>query len=186
MKIYLIRHGLTAGNLEKRYIGRTDEPLCGKGISMLKQQRYSVCEKLICSPMKRCIQTAEIIFPEQEYMVSDELRECDFGSFEGMNHIDLNGDPYYQKWIDSGGMLTFPGGESPDAFRKRCCMEFNKITEKISGSASAAFVVHGGTIMSILEKFAVPHRGYYDFSCKNGHGYRCEWNGKILTVMEQI
>ena len=30
MKIVLIRHGATKGNLEKRYIGRTDEDLCGE------------------------------------------------------------------------------------------------------------------------------------------------------------
>ena len=36
MKIVLIRHGATKGNLEKRYIGRTDEDLCGEGIKKLK------------------------------------------------------------------------------------------------------------------------------------------------------
>ena len=37
MKIVLIRHGATKGNLEKRYIGRTDEDLCGEGIKKLKE-----------------------------------------------------------------------------------------------------------------------------------------------------
>ena len=32
MKIVLIRHGATAGNIEKRYIGITDEDLCASGI----------------------------------------------------------------------------------------------------------------------------------------------------------
>lgn len=41
MKIVLIRHGATKGNLEKRYIGRTDEDLCGEGIKKLKEDTYA-------------------------------------------------------------------------------------------------------------------------------------------------
>ena len=58
MRAVFIRHGLTAGNLEKRYIGSTDEPLCGEGIARLKMRTYPRCEVLVCSPMKRCLQTA--------------------------------------------------------------------------------------------------------------------------------
>ena len=42
MKIVLIRHGATKGNLEKRYIGRTDEDLCGEGIKKLKEELKSL------------------------------------------------------------------------------------------------------------------------------------------------
>ena len=35
-----------------------------------------------------------------------------FGSFEGKTYFDLNGNEDYQRWIDSGGTLPFPGGES--------------------------------------------------------------------------
>ena len=37
MTVYLIRHGMNAGNREKRYIGRTDEPLCSEGIAALQK-----------------------------------------------------------------------------------------------------------------------------------------------------
>lgn len=37
MKIIFIRHGKTKGNLEKRYIGKTDESLCEIGIKELKK-----------------------------------------------------------------------------------------------------------------------------------------------------
>ena len=48
------------------------------------------------------------------------------------------------------------------------------------------FVVHGGTIMAILEHFAVPHKSYYDWHIANGHGYIAEFDGKIITVTEKI
>lgn len=186
MKIVFIRHGLTAGNLEKRYIGITDEPLCCTGIARLEKQSYPRCDMLVCSPMKRCIQTAEIIFPGQPFTADSDLRECDFGDFEGKNYTELSGNADYQKWIDSGGSLPFPNGEAPLDFKSRCIAAFDKIIGKYSAESSAAFVVHGGTIMAILEKYAVPHRDYYDWNCENGHGYICGWNSSELTITEKI
>ena len=52
MKIYLIRHGKTKGNLEERYIGRTDEPLCEAGRENLKKYQYPQVEMVFTSPMK--------------------------------------------------------------------------------------------------------------------------------------
>ena len=66
MKIIFIRHGKTAGNLEKRYIGRTDESLCSKGKDKLLRRTYPDCKTVITSGMKRCIQTAEIIYPNKK------------------------------------------------------------------------------------------------------------------------
>lgn len=186
VKILFIRHGLTAGNLEKRYIGRTDETLCAEGIAQLKPFRIQNCEVVVCSPMKRCIQTAEILFPQRGYIIEKELRECDFGDFDGMNYKELSHNADYQRWIDSGGTMAFPNGEAPADFRSRCVKAFYSIVKEYAVAASIAFVVHGGTIMSILEKYAVPHRDYFDFHCENGHGYFCQWNGSELEITEKI
>ena len=186
MRIVFIRHGATSGNLEKRYIGTTDEPLCSEGIAELKRGRYPECEVLICSPMKRCIQTAELIYPKQNKVLCDDLRECSFGDFEGKNYAELSGCEYYQKWIDSGGELPFPNGETPSGFRRRCAEAFEKTVSRYANCDSAAFVVHGGTIMSILERYAVPHRDYFSWHCENGHGYVCEWNGSELYITEKL
>ena len=67
------------------------------------------------SPMLRCRQTAEILFPQIPQIEIDPWREMDFGEFEGKNYAQLNGDLRYQAWIDSGGTLAFPGGESREA-----------------------------------------------------------------------
>ena len=119
-------------------------------------------ERVIVSPMKRCRQTAEILFPGQTQTVCDSLRECDFGEFEGKNYLELSANPLYQGWIDSGGTMPFPGGESHDGFRKR----------SVHACKNAAFVVHGGTIMSILETFDPEHREFYHWQAANGEGFR--------------
>lgn len=186
MKILFIRHGMTAGNLRKCYIGRTDEPLCAEGISRLMQAKFPPCEVLVSSPMRRCIQTAGILYPAQKVHTCDDLRECDFGNFEGKNYADLNGNPAYQAWIDSGGTLAFPGGESPQAFKERCCMAFLETGQRFSGAESLCFVVHGGTIMSVMEKYAVPHRDYYDWMIPNGRGLLCAWAEEKLVILEEL
>ncbi|MCR5600917.1 MAG: histidine phosphatase family protein [Ruminococcus sp.] len=186
MRVDLIRHGKTMGNSELRYIGRTDEALSFIGISELVNIDYPPCGYLITSPMKRCIQTAELIFPNHTPVVCDGLRECDFGDFEGRNYIELSMDSRYQRWIDSGGEDAFPNGESPDDFKKRCVGSFLKCISEVPDGMAATFVVHGGTIMAVLEHFAVPHKSYYDWHIANGHGYITEFDGEKITVTEKI
>lgn len=181
MKLVFIRHGMTKGNLEKRYIGRTDEDLCEEGIHELEKRTYPDVKRVISSPMKRCIQTAEIIYPDISIEIEDELKECDFGKFEGKNYYDLNGDTDYQNWIDSGGTLDFPEGESLQEFKDRCIHGFEKIIESVN--EDTAFVVHGGTIMAIMEKYDAGQKGYFDYQLGNGEGYVCEFReGKLYTL----
>ena len=111
MSWILSRHGMTKGNQEKRYVGsRTDEPLCPEGILQLKQHRFPAAQAVYSSPMRRCLETAAIIYPGLPVRIIPDFRECDFGAFEYRNYPELNGRDDYQKWIDSGGLLPFPGG----------------------------------------------------------------------------
>ena len=186
MRVDFIRHGKTEGNLEMRYVGRTDEPLSFSGIAELMKTDYPPCGVLITSPMKRCIQTAELIYPDKAPIICEELRECDFGAFEGRNYIELSTDSRYQKWIDSGGESAFPEGEDPADFKERCVAGFLASIAKVPEGSSATFVVHGGTIMAILERFAQPHQGYYHWQVTNGHGFITEFDGEKITVTEKI
>ena len=55
-------------------------------------------------------ETARILFPDHSLHTVEELAECDFGDFENKNYQELAGNPDYQEWIESGGMLPFPNG----------------------------------------------------------------------------
>ena len=65
MELVFIRHGKTKGNMQSRYIGTTDEGLCKEGINELRNNKdiYPKADIVFTSPMKRCIQTAEVIYP---------------------------------------------------------------------------------------------------------------------------
>lgn len=187
-ELILIRHGRTAGNLLGRYIGsRTDEPLCDEGREELAGKQLPEVERLYVSPMKRCVETAEILWPgfdRKKMQKVMDLRECDFGDFENKNYKELSGNGDYQAWIDSNGTLPFPNGESMDAFKSRCLEAFARIVEEVSGAEQewiasgktgifrAGIVVHGGTIMAILEQYGYPKAAYFDYQVKNGCGYR--------------
>ena len=120
----LIRHGMTPGNEEHRYIGRTDEPLSQKGreqlLTLQKKGVYPAAACVAASPLERCRQTAELLYPGQAPCVFDQFREMDFGAFEGHNYEELKADARYQAWIDSNGTLPFPQGESREQFQRRC------------------------------------------------------------------
>ena len=187
-ELILIRHGKTAGNLLGRYIGsRTEEPLCDAGREGLAGKQLPEVERLYVSPMKRCVETAEILWPgfdRKKMQKVMDLRECDFGDFENKNYKELSGNGDYQAWIDSNGTLPFPNGESMDAFKSRCLEAFARIVEEVSGAEQewiasgktgifrAGIVVHGGTIMAILEQYGYPKAAYFDYQVKNGCGYR--------------
>lgn len=174
MDVFLIRHGATAGNREKRYVGRTDEPLCPEGRQgLIIAEGYGGVQMTYTSPMLRCIQTADLLFPDTPKIIVDDLRECDFGDFEYQNYLELQDNPDYQKWIDSGGRIPFPNGESREQFQNRCADAFGKVLSDAFQKKyeKIAFVVHGGTVMSILDRFASDGGSYYDYQVKNGDGF---------------
>lgn len=188
IEMIFIRHGATRANKEKRYLGKTDEPLSAEGKEILKTKRYPQVDTLLSSPMKRCMETAACIYPklweqkEVPKIVVPDWCEMDFGSFEGKNYQELNGDPAYQSWIDSGGTLPFPGGESREEFILRCQKGFREVLAFPMKRAAA--VVHGGTIMALLSSYGTGD--YFDYQCPNGEGYfvqvhfRKEKNGAVL------
>lgn len=184
MEIYLIRHGETKGNREHRYVGTTDEGLLPEAVRALKEKSAPQVARVYTSPLRRCRETARILFPAYEPVAADALRECGFGAFEYKNYAELNGDPDYQRFIDTMGESGFPGGEDMKSFQRRCVEGFLEVLGpeygegqrkepggREIGRQDIAFVVHGGTIMALLDHFSDPHRDYYDWQVKNGCGY---------------
>ena len=186
IKLWLIRHGKTEGNKEKRYIGRTDQPLSEEGIAGIKENlgRYPSVEKVYASPMKRTRQTAELIYPGQAPELVDGLREMDMGVFEGKNHAELKNRPSYILWVATRGKISIPGGESMKDFGKRTMDAFTQVLGDMQaeGIKRSAVVAHGGTIMSIVSQLA--DDDYYKYMVNNGAGFRLtlDDDGKLLDL----
>ena len=102
-KLHLIRHGMTAGNLQGLYIGSgTDLPLCDEGRAQLAELKerfvYPQVDTVFSSPLLRAVETANILFPgaAHQFTVHD-LREAGFGKFEGRPVKDLVHDEDFKK-----------------------------------------------------------------------------------------
>ena len=175
----MLRHGMTEGNKASRYIGVTDEPLCEEGKEQLQKFSYEPGNVLFVSPLKRCRETAEILFPGQEQILVAELAECNFGEFENKNYLELSDHPKYQEWIDSNGELPFPGGESREECMQRNWKGFEKVLEicRERQVQMAVLVVHGGTIMNLMQQYAQEKRSFYEWHVKNGEGYVLKVHG---------
>ena len=85
--IHLIRNMPCEGNLEGRYIGRTESPLALESIAQLAQRKrqyqYPAAAAFYASPSTRCVDTLKILYPQADPEVVLELAECDFGEWEG-------------------------------------------------------------------------------------------------------
>lgn len=192
----IIRHGATQANKERRYLGKTDASLSEEGVEALRYRKtrdfYPEVRHLFISPMKRCVETAEIIYPGLCPVTIPEWEEMDFGRFEYRNYEELKDNVQYREWIGSGGTRAFPGGESRGDFILRCKSGFVRMCKELSLAVGrytaepvqAGIIVHGGTIMSLLSLYG--GLDYFDCQVLNGRGYVCRLTGigNGMTVQE--
>ena len=189
MRALLIRHGKTQGNSERRYIGITDEPLSDEGRAEVERVRPDSSLKLVyVSPLLRARQTASILFPQAEQRVIPDLRETDFGVFEGRSADEMFDDADYREWVDGMCLGPCPGGESRGDVTRRAVAAFIEAVHdaEAAGVEEAVFVTHGGVIMSILEELALPKRDYYEYQLKNLCGWQaeCTWDDDKLVLRD--
>lgn len=190
IELTFIRHGATAFNLEHRYLGQTETELSKEGIQELRNKkekyRHLAAASVFSGPMKRCRQTAELLFPEQGIRLIPEWTEIDFGHFEGKNYQELSGNAEYQRWLDSGGTLPFPGGESREAFVRRTEQGFFRMLTELGQveKACVAAVVHGGTIMALCSILSGGEYFSYQTACGEGYFCHVRYENKRIRLLE--
>ena len=177
-KLHLIRHGLTAGNLQGLYIGSgSDLPLCDEGRAQLKTLKkdfdYPVVPLVFTSPMKRATETAEILFPGVRQIELDDLREMAFGKFEGRAVQELVKDPEFAQWMDPTSRTVPAGAEDRQMFFNRTSSMLMKMFEYMlrTHTEEAACVTHGGVIMMLMAAYALPRAPMHEWAADDGCGF---------------
>lgn len=177
LKIHLIRHGSTEANFLGQYIGsKTDMPLSPEGLNELRlikdNMDYPQIDVLYSSPMLRCKQTGAVLFPEKEIIGVENLKEFDFGAFEGKTANELENHPEFLSWA-AGKLEAPPEGESNSEFIKRLCIGLNQIVLDMlnKGYENAGVIMHGGAIMMLLGATAVPRHKPVEWTADVGRGY---------------
>lgn len=196
--IYLIRNGMTAESSAGKYIGHTDVPLSEDGERQLLQMKedyeYPDVDVVFTSPLKRCVRTAQLLYPETDAIPMRDLIECNFGEFEGKTAEELENHPVFPQWLAGEDGVEPPFGESNHDFQVRVCDGFARIVEGLikTGTTRAAIVTHGGVIMTLLAAFGLPEAPMHEWMMPEGCGYTVRvtpflWSrGQKMEVFEEV
>ena len=161
LELVVVRHGVTAWNLERRYQGQRDIPLllpdAVPGLDCLRDHLANEAfDALYCSDLTRCRQTLDHIGAGRawEARFDARLRELDFGEYEGRTWEELKGDSRYRAWVDSAGRRAPPGGESADALWARLEAWLGEVLQRAAerGQRRVLAVSHGGAIRELRRR----------------------------------
>ena len=115
MKLYVIRHGLTKCNVEKKYNGRYDEDIIEEGINQAIKASQIVkdlnIDLIICSPMKRTKHTMELVNVNNiDVIYDDRLMERDNGKLTLTKIDEYYNNEYYNYYSTKPveGLETLP------------------------------------------------------------------------------
>jgi broad specificity phosphatase PhoE len=152
-RIVLVRHGETVGESSVRYYGATDVPLSDLGRQQARQARLALpgdaFDLVVTSPLARAWESARIVRPNGGVRLVAELREIDFGDWEGLTADEIRArDPIrYEDWKQKRPHFEFPGGERRADFQARVDRAVGDMLA--AGASSALVVVHKGVIRAI-------------------------------------
>lgn len=175
-KLHLLRHGLTDANETGTYIGRTDLPLSPSGLSQLLEAKstfvYPQASRFFTSPLTRCRQTLEVLYPGCKPETVPGLAECDFGAWEGRRVSELKYDEHFQNWV-AGTEKAIPNGEDTEAFQKRVMAGFEGVVQTLlaAGDTEAVVCTHGGVIMLIMAAYGLPRTEMKEWLTAPGCGF---------------
>lgn len=160
MKVYLVRHGETDGNLAQKMQGSVDTPLNSRG----REQAAITAEALkdisfnraFCSLLCRTKETAEIILGGRSVPLEQDARlmEIAFGEAEGHSIIAAKtdpDDPMHAFFAAPETFVPMRGGESFEDVRRRTAEFVAECILPLEGSCEAVLMVsHGVATRSIV------------------------------------
>jgi len=176
-KIHLIRCGQAEGQDVTRYVGRSHPPLSEIGkeslLSLMDSREYPKAGIVYTSPLLRCVQTADILYPNTYTVQMDGLTDLCLGEFEGKTFDELKDNAAFSAWLEDSYKNPPPGGELITDFAGR-------VTDAIGGVfsgmmedrvTSAAVITHRGVIATLLSVIGLPKHPVYEWVCEYGCGY---------------
>lgn len=167
--LHLIRHEKTQANLERKYIGWTDEPIVRS-----VQARLPISPAIVHgSDLLRCEQTASCYFPQCKYIAQEALRELNFGDFEMCTYEQLKENRTYRAWIDDPLQVVPPNGEAFTEFQQRVLKAFQAI---VTSNQHYTFVVHGGVIRVLLAQYGLQQKAFQQTIADHRTLYTLKWD----------
>jgi len=183
--LYLIRHGETIDSDERRYKGRMDVPLSEKGMEQMRHVARFISQdyparfgiSVYTSDLIRAVRSAEIIADAfgLKPVIVPELRERDFGEWEGMRFDDIEKRwrGAFRAWADNPLRFAPPGGETTLEVRDRVVRSIRMIMDSAGDVTGGIIIIaHGGVNRIILcHMLGMPLKNIFrieqDYGCIN-------------------
>jgi 2,3-bisphosphoglycerate-dependent phosphoglycerate mutase len=163
-KLYLQRHLKSQWNLENKFTGWTDVPLCKEGIESAPKAAEGLAgvkiDKVYTSPLIRNRETVSLILKnlgeENLPVVSDKaLDERNYGELQGLNKDGVKkiyGEEQVRLWRRSFNVAP-PGGESLKDVYERAVPFFQKHIEKDLKDGKNVLVVASHNSLRAIVKY---------------------------------
>ncbi len=147
-EIVVVRHGETEWSIARKHTGRTDLPLTAAGRrraaalkDILGQRSFAL---VLVSPLRRARETCELAGLGDRGEICDDLREWDYGEYEGLTTAEIRErNPEWVLWRDG-----CPGGETPDEVDARA---ERALTRLRTADADAIAFAHGHILRVALD-----------------------------------
>lgn len=167
--LHLIRHEKTQANIDRKYIGWTNEPILKR-----VQGNLPISPSIVYgSNLIRCEQTAACYFPQATYIAHKGLRELNFGEFEMCTYNQLKDNITYRAWIEDPLQTAPTNGETFNGFKQRVLQAIHEIIGK---GDLYTFVVHGGIIRLLLAHYGYEQQTFQQTVANHRTLYTLKWD----------
>eukprot|EP01134_Creolimax_fragrantissima_P000626 CFRG0626T1 len=152
LEVWLVRHGETHWNTEKRIQGNLDEPLNEKGLlqanALAQRLSKNKFDEVYSSDLSRAYSTAKACFSQDIIKKDVRLREINFGNFQRRRYASLSEEELSQvtTWLAGPFHQAVPGGESAHDLETRA----KSWLSSLPASGRVIAFAHGGIIATIL------------------------------------
>ncbi|MBN2168486.1 MAG: histidine phosphatase family protein [Actinobacteria bacterium] len=192
-RLFLIRHGQTDLNRDRRFRGHTPAPLNDQG--RLEAERAgellkdSSLEIIYTSPMPRAVETAEIISGITGCRVEtdESFIDIDYGDWQGLTVeqvIEKYGVEPLQSWKEKPGEFQFPNGDSVEEIRVRLGPALKKTVNSVK-SGTAGVLSHLLVLkLCYLVMMELPSDWFWKISLDNGSVGAFQYSSEEGFIME--
>lgn len=196
MRLYLVRHGETDSNLQRRYQGQSDIPLNQTGIQQARKiaQRLSKEEihAIYSSDLTRARETAEQIAQPHNLKVTSDIRwrELSFGNWEGLSYpeIQAKAPDELVLWQTDPAQYAPPHGETINQLATRVLSAFDEL-HALHAEQTVLVVSHSGPLQVLLcHALGLGFQHYWQFFIARTGLSIISWypEGAILELFNDI
>lgn len=157
MELYIVRHGETLWNKERRLQGRTDIELSEYGRDLAKKTGEAMqdinIDVIYSSPLNRAYETALLIRGNKDIpVIKDErIREMSFGAYEGYKDVELNGTSFKNFFEAPDKFVPAKDGETFEEVIERASDFMKELLEKnIDSDKRIMIVAHGAMNKALM------------------------------------